>query len=702
MSEDESDDEVQEEEQEQEQKDESSDDDHPNDQGKIKMDMRRKVLPKRMYQSNEKKRWGELRTEIENMLDEFVQQDYKASYKSFQALQKKYQKAKKIIDENGHPNFFIVGMHQLVKDMAADNADKKSDLRRFAQDLKLFTVPFNNLLNEYEEDPEKFADEEVEDGDEEEERGDGKSSDDDSDDSDGSGGWFVDDAEVAVVDNKQENDNQPKKPKRRETRKKPLYETFNTEIDDTVARTEVDKFALSRGKGKIIASVARLKQLFGAVLDEGLAREIRLEIMHTVTEGNQDRPVPVDDWELVMSLIPEMNNDPALVIPLFERLDRDFWARSIDPRHLFTPDVTKLHNLLPKFMGIVKGYTNDMKKQNNDAFYVRSELIILNHEYTQASVDVQPLVVSILKVLSEKPIFEESWTVGTKMKCALLLATNLAIRDKPYAAFEIMSRLPEISEHFQIERVLYNRAKASIGLTALKLGFYELAYKSLSEFNEVDGTKAALAQREHNIYPPWMTFDARGLTSCSLLVATMLDFPSLVTGILDENGIIKSRQHKDLLRLTAPRHPEDLRQRVGVCIAMTKNGEWKKASEAIRIELSKFVPNPDRFENDLRLMSLCCFLMSANKYYGSISVQFLADKFEISVADVSAIVKGMMSGKSPIDGINAELDVQITPDGAFMLFTTPGVESTLHASEKEVRTKTARVAELVAQLVRNQ
>ncbi|OHT04397.1 hypothetical protein TRFO_06270 [Tritrichomonas foetus] len=635
-----------------------------------------KDTSKRVVLSEKQKRWVDLKKQLDVILNEFALSDFKKAYEGFQKLQKIYRKSNKAIQENGHPNFFIRDLLEITT-KTNDLVDSEKDLRRFAQDLKKFNQPFEADLEKCKANPEDFEnDEEIEEGSEMEED---ENQDDDSDNG-GGGGWFVssDDEEAEKIIQNVQNDAKPRNVRRKEMSAAEAVEARleaqqNKVIDDETAKKELEEYIISRNKGKIIVSVSRLNELYSAVMDEDLTHKIQLEICFTVEEGPSDQPISLDDWNLVLDFLPSLKGDAILLVSLFERLNRDFWARSVDPRHLFTKDVSRLHEILPRFIKIMSEFSQILMEKKENALCARLENLLIEHIYHKETEDIMPVTVRILELTSHQ-IFDDQTTLNFKARAALFLAINLAVRHFPISAAEVFCRVPQIPSEFAQTQILCNRARAHIGIAAFRAGLYKLSYQFLRHFAYTRYVAKNLGQ-DPTIYPPWLLIEPKLITTIHYLSAMLLDLPYLTVGIKDETHLlVNNKMHKELLKESPTSHPESQIQRVAVAIEYARNGEWKKSFDTINVELGEHFHDSERFVNDLKKVSLCCFLLTAKNFYDSLKIEFLHKKFDLTNEDIIEIMKQMLEGKSPIE--NAPIVFKGTiQDNKFISFNNVEVES---------------------------
>ena len=690
---------------------------------RIDLSWKAETKTKHRMVSEKTKRWNELRNVFNELFDKIALHDYKAAYASFQKLQKTYARAEKAIEQNGHPNFFITNMKELT-DKITELVATEKEVRRFAfsQELETFSTPFAELIKECRENPDDFPDDDAE----EEESN--EAEDDESSGDEGGGGWFIS-AEPEVKTEKQSSKQAPRanKAKREmsanEAALARLEEMESRGITNESARAELDKYQAARLKGKIIATTTRLQELMDAGLEDKLDKEVQVEIVHTLTDANTDRPIPIDDWNLALTILKDMKGHEMIIVPLLERLDKDFWARSVDPKHLFTQEVTSLHGLQhPSYIPLLKQYSKDLfdlavaseKKGDKEGacreymLFVRVELLVLKHVYhpsgkadddSRSKADkayVLDMVPKILSVLSKHFVFDEEVSLRYKIRVSLFLVTSLAVRCASEAdlkgAVEIMKRLPVIPEKMPLERILYNRARVYIGMAAFRFADYRLCYESMHQFSpDVDAFKISMllgqAGRDRCVYPPWMYLDPRAIVVYIYLSAIILDLPSHVS-MAGEGHAIVDKHHRSLLRARVYGEPEEIEQRMAVCVAHAKIGEWQKATETIESAVLNRYLQPEeaeRFKSDLRKMSLCCFLLTAHTFYDTISYGFLAEKFELQEDEAKQIALGILKDKhAPVANVSAVFSGVVDEDGKFLSFGTPALPSSFADQEKEL------------------
>lgn len=662
----------------------------------------------RSNMSDKQKRFLELKECLGRILDNITLNQLKKAHEEFTKLQNIYKRPPKVIKKNENPHFFIRELFEITQKVK-ELAKSEKDLRKFETDIKKFNRNFEKELTECEEHPENFAsDDEIinEDNNDDQVKADNK----DDDAEDDNSGWFVSsDDEDTKAKTPEPKENESSKPQRVHHHKDMtsadavearLRAERDRVIDDETATKELEEFSASRTKGKVIASVTRLYDLYEAAMDKELSHKLQLEICFTVEAS--DQPIPLENWNLILEFLPDLIDEAMLMVPLFERLNRDFWARSVHPRHLFTPDVARLHEILPNFIKLMEDYSKKLRDEKEFALCTRLENMLIEHIYHKDTVDIMPHTLSILELLNQK-IFEESITNSYRARAALFLAFNLAVRKYPLSAADVFSRIPMLASTTNTEnsmnQVLANRTSAQIGIAAFNEGYYKLSYQCLKKFSKSKYVDKNLGQ-DPPVYPPWLIIDKKVIVVMHHLSAMLLDLPYLTVGIKDESKLlIKNLMHKDLAKENTV-SIQDF-QKIFVAINYAKIGDWKKANSIAVAELGDRLINPEKFLDNLKKVSLCCFLLTARNYYESIKFDYLVKRFELAKEVVLEVTNEMINGFGPIEKAPIEFRGRLSPDKDFILFDNQEVESPFAEYGTVIQVKSQTMKESLESLKSN-
>jgi hypothetical protein len=691
-----------------------------------------KTSDKRIVRTEKQKRWADLRLELGLVNDELAVPNYKRAFELFQKLVKTTEKAKKAIDENGYPNFFILGMcdmHTFVK----ENVDTQKDLRRFNNELDKFIVPFEDKIKQAKQHPEDF-DEPEEEEDDEFGFGNIEDDDDDDDEDEGPGKWFM------SSDDDEQEENDKKKERREKTIKKSsdkdyaemieerLNEAKNEIITNESAKMELEKATKNRVKGKITSSTERLSVLMLRVDDKQLKHDIMIEICFTIMQGPADTPISLNDWRLALNILPQLTKDAENIVPLFERLNRDFWARSVDPRVVFTAETAKLHTFLQEFLALMMRFTDYLEEQGKDNYCTRLQILILEHNYHELAPTYEErmkkrnqmsakeieneelnqqkgikartpreLCRSILMKVPEEGMFDANTTLGIRVRAMLYYAIHLAYNGHPETAEQLVACLPDIPAELPFVRILCNRAFAEIGIASFMTGNYRLCYASLKSFTRTNAPRY-LGQHPR-IYAPWLYIDPGALETYLYLSAMILDIPCLTTFNFDDADVpISQKLHKELQKKVGIAVcPETIMDKIAVAIERCKRGEWELAKDILHYEIERYIPRPEGFIKDLKLMSLCSFLLTANLFYDAVQIETLMKQFDLETytdpvtgqqvpsRDVDNCLSQMLRGRSPVVNVPLFFDAQV--DQGFVSFMHAEKETPLADFGRTLRQK---------------
>lgn len=701
---------------------------------------------KRVVRSEKSKRWEELNIKLNQILDELVASNFKKSFEYYQELTKLHAKAKKAIEEHGYPNFFIRLMSEIqqqIKDLLPDN----KDLRRFSQELEKFVVPFSDKLKECAENPENFLDPEEEEDDMDFNNDDDEDVDDDDED-EGPSRWFIKSSDDE--DNKDENKDKKKEKKvsvksevdYSELIEQRLLAAKNEVITNDTAREELTKASQSRTKGKIITTTERLSVLLHRVDDEQLKNDIQMEICFTVMQGPADESISLDDWRLVLNILPKFRKpeEAEALTPLFERLARDFWAKSVDPRATFTPEMATLHKMQSEFLTALIRFADILEAARRWQYCIRLQIVLLEQNYHELAPSAKEraarraamsaaeaaaeetnqregirartpreLFRSILvKLGKDDTMFDALTTLSIKVKSALFYAIHLAYNGHPLEAQQLVSVLPEVPPELPFVRVLNNRAYAEIGIAAFMCGHYRICYTSLRGL--IRAASGYLGQHPR-MYAPWLQLDPGALEAYHWLSVMLLEIPALTMFSYDDQSLpVAPKLHKDLQKkIGIAVCPESIVDKICVAIERCKRGEWQLARDTLKYEIERYIPDPRLFERDLKRLSLCSYLLTAHQFYDAVEISTLKKHFglefedekdkdqqPIPSRDVEDVLQCMHNGRAPV--INCPIIFNAEYDRDYVRFRSDEQETVLSDYGRTLGLKRNSLAAEIKQL----
>ena len=441
---------------------------------------------------------------------------------------------------------------------------------------------------------------------------------------------------------------------------------YEEEIDDNLIRNEIEKFDSSRKNGKIIATSKRFTELMNATFDPKILDLLYKEIIQTILYRDKGQIIPNDEWQLSFIPISKLIDEPNLIYPLFDRLNKDYWARTIDLRYLFLPSTSQLHEIFPHFLALLTEFINSISIQSYPEIYVRSANMLIEHIYTDENEDILSLSTSIIRTFVDVPNFQLPDEDNIKARASLFLAYNLAIKNCPVEAAKIFKSIPRIYTSYKHTKLLSNRTRAQIGIAAFKHGYYMISYDMLKAFSNVKAVGKNLGQEPNDVFPSWLLINTNLVIYLRFLSGILIDLPDLAINETNENKLkVHPRLHKDLLKERIA-HPETPSEKATAFSDFAKNGEWKKALSIIKEYITDDFLDP--FSTDLKKASLCSFLLTAKDFYESISIDFLIEMFDINKDEIKEVLQKMFHNLSPIEDVHIDFNGSLSDDEKFIIF----------------------------------
>ncbi|XP_013399925.1 eukaryotic translation initiation factor 3 subunit C isoform X2 [Lingula anatina] len=293
-----------------------------------------------------------------------------------------------------------------------------------------------------------------------------------------------------------------------------------------------------------------------------------------------------------------------------------------------------------------------------------------------------------------------------------------AIHDRWYQARDLMmmSHLQDTIHHSDVPlQILYNRAMVQLGLCAFRQGMIKDAHHCLVDIQSGGRAKELLAQglllqRQHERTPEQEKIEKRRqmpyhmhinleLLECVYLVSAMLmEIPYMAAHEFDARRRMISKNFHHVMRvsernpLVGP--PESMREHIVAASKAMKVGDWKACRDyAINEKMNKKVW--DLFQNTaetcemivskIQEESLRTYLFTYSSVYDSLSMDNMAEMFELPKATVHSIISKMI--------INEELMASLDE---------PTQTVVMHRTEPtRLQSLALQLAEKVATLVEN-
>lgn len=299
------------------------------------------------------------------------------------------------------------------------------------------------------------------------------------------------------------------------------------------------------------------------------------------------------------------------------------------------------------------------------------------------SADITTLVETLASYLFKHA---EGIIKGRAMLCQIYY---LALHDHYYRARDmmLMSHLQETIGSFDVNtQILYNRTLTQVGLCAFRAGLVYECQTSLQDICGSQRQKELLAQglqmqRYSQITPeqerlerqrqlPFHMHINLELLECVYLTCSMLlEIPTLAQSgsSPDLKKRVISKSYRRMLEyherqiFTGP--PENTRDHVMQASKALAAGEWKKSAEFITtIKIWDLLPQAEQIkkmlESQIQEEGLRTYLFTYAPFYDTLSIQNLADMFELEPRKVAAIVSKMIHHEdlaAALDQVNSAI-----------------------------------------------
>ncbi len=226
--------------------------------------------------------------------------------------------------------------------------------------------------------------------------------------------------------------------------------------------------------------------------------------------------------------------------------------------------------------------------------------------------------------------------------------------------------------------VLWNRVNAQMGLAAFRQGHFYEAHIALLDLNSFQKAKELLSQgvtfqrgsdrdkekeelQERSIIPYHMQIPLDLLECVALICGLLLEVPNMAFLAYDKNGrkryqTIYSKPLRTALekaeRSTVLTPAESMRERIVESARSLQQGNWKKAFEILDNDIqvckthSELMAKEKIFEEKLlpevKQQAVRIYLWNFVNSYQTISLQALADMFELPVVSVRQLLHRMI------------------------------------------------------------
>lgn len=274
-----------------------------------------------------------------------------------------------------------------------------------------------------------------------------------------------------------------------------------------------------------------------------------------------------------------------------------------------------------------------------------------------------------------KFIYAKDLTDRLRTRSMLCQIYHQALHDRWYQARDLMlmSHLQDTIQHSDVPtQILYNRTMVQLGLCAFRKGMIRDAHNALVDIQSGGRAKELLAQglllqRQHERTPEQEKIEKRRLLpyhmhinlellECVYLVSAMLiEVPYMAAHEMDARRRMISKNFHHVMRmserqaLTGP--PESMREHVVAASKAMKTGNWKECKNYIINEkmnakvwelFYKSETVQDMVTSKIQEESLRTYLFTYSSVYDSLSLETLAEMFEIDQGVVHSIISKMI------------------------------------------------------------
>ena len=274
-----------------------------------------------------------------------------------------------------------------------------------------------------------------------------------------------------------------------------------------------------------------------------------------------------------------------------------------------------------------------------------------------------------------KFIYTNDSTDRLRAKAMLCHIYHNALHDRWFEARDLilMSHLQESIDNSDIPlQILYNRTMVQVGLCAFRVGNIKEAHSALLDIQVGNRAKELLAQgvivqrnvekskeqeiKERQRLIPFHMHINLELIECVYLVSAMLiEIPYMSSRDFETKKRLISKQFHYQLKLSERQPvvgpPENMREHVVAASRAMKKGDWKNCTDYLindkmNAKVWDLMPQSDKVKQMLREKvkeeSLRTYLFRFSSVYESISIESLAEMFELPRSFVYSVISKMV------------------------------------------------------------
>ncbi|VDK44270.1 unnamed protein product [Anisakis simplex] len=285
-----------------------------------------------------------------------------------------------------------------------------------------------------------------------------------------------------------------------------------------------------------------------------------------------------------------------------------------------------------------------------------------------------------------KEVYCRDETKRLRQRAMLCQIYHLALHDNWHKARDLMlmSHLQSIVDHSDVStQILYNRTICQLGLCAFRHGYIKEAHQGLSEIQNTQRAKELLAQglalrqQEKTVeqekmerarqIPYHMHINVELMECVYLICSMLLEIPHMASQEYELRRRLLSRSfhyqlkqvaeilYSDIISLSEKSSligpPENTREHVVAASRAMLNGDWKKCRDYIvndkmNAKVWNLFRNADKVKEmvvgRIQEESLRTYLLMYSTVYTTVSLNVLAELFDLSTRKVHSVISRMI------------------------------------------------------------
>lgn len=334
----------------------------------------------------------------------------------------------------------------------------------------------------------------------------------------------------------------------------------------------------------------------------------------------------------------------------------DSVAAAVQKAHHFSKTWGKHSDLHPA----CKGKSEPIIKEKRNSEFVHPA------SYCGSPAVATPVINSEAKVDQLTKFIFSKGDENDKQRALLCAVFHHALHDRYYQARDLflISHIQDVIDKADLNtQILYNRALASLGLVAFRMGLFQKAHDSLSgicsgrvkellaqgqsKWQDKDPEQERQERRRQMPYHMHISPDL--LESCHLICAMFIELPHIAKGN-PYPAVPKFRKYMTIYNkqdFTGP--PENIREHILSAAKALMSGEWQRACDLILgLESWNLIPNngrekvKDLLRNRIKEEAVRTYLLTYGVHYESLSLAHICQMFDMEPVVTRRIISRMI------------------------------------------------------------